>query len=276
MSTSVCSRSAIVFQFGLSISGLPVSSLVSAAWINSLSVLESNCSGLLACVGAFGIVWWQLLELEVKDRRQPALEPLVLPVEAFQLVPGLLPGFQILFVKARANHLVDERADLIDDVVDDQVFESGREEVGRELVLGAHRQLGAMALKRALARGDRDWQANQVKAVTRRIVLIGPEVDPADLVQVVEKPFLLIEINCRLDAQTEGSGGRTGSDRAEVVGCQAQVAERALVGGDLAAEEARASAEEIVGRAQDGGGARGGAVTLVLPGAERAAPKAVV
>ena len=99
-------------------------------------------------------------------------------------------------------------------------------------------KLGAVTLIGALARSDRDRHADEVEAVTRGVILVGTETDPPDLVEVLEEPLLLVEVDRGVDPEPECRGCRgTGGNRREIVGRQTEVAERALGQVDLRPEE---------------------------------------
>ena len=59
-----------------------------------------------------------------------------------------------------------------------------------------------MAFKIALAGLKRNGQAEQIQPVTGGIGAVIAEIYPAQLIDMIEKPFFFVEENRGLDAQT--------------------------------------------------------------------------
>ena len=74
-------------------------------------------------------------------------------------------------------------------------------------MLNGHRNVRTEALIRRLTRCDRDRHPHQIESITRGVILIGPKVDSTNLAEMLEKAFLLIEINGRVHSQRESARG---------------------------------------------------------------------
>ena len=151
-------------------------------------------------------------------------QPILLDEERLLLRLRVLERLERL-EQARSDDLVDERAEFVDEVIDHQALESRGEELGGELVFDLDGEVGAEARVSAFAGGDRDREADEVKAIARRVVLVGAEADPTDLVEVFEEPLLLIEIDGRIDSERQTATIGGGVTCEGVLG-QADVAER--------------------------------------------------
>ena len=157
-----------------------------------------------------------------------------------------------------ADQLDDDRGEQVDQVVDDQVAKRLEQERTAELVPHRDREQSSPPLAGGTGRIDRDRQPEQVQAVARRVGRIVAQVDPEQLVVVVEEPLPLIQGNRGLEVQrstslersraaTAAIGGQPGDDAGgnRLAGCRGHPDRTA--GHSLAHDRQRIAPRDLAG-----------------------------
>ena len=121
----------------------------------------------------------------------------------------------------------EARREQIDEIVDHEAAKGGGQQIGTEGWLSDDGDFGAVPGLRVAAGENRHRDPHEVERVAGRVGDVVALVDPAQLMEVVEIPRQMVEMDCRLETDGVGSlhskrgkrlggcseGGRAGDHR---------------------------------------------------------------
>ena len=97
------------------------------------------------------------------------------------------------------DELSDRKADLINEIIQNQIPKRSRQEFLVEIRLHGHRDFGSVSDVRPFAWQDRDGKPNEIQGVPRRVCRVIPFADAPQLVKMIQIHRLLFQIDRRLD-----------------------------------------------------------------------------